>query len=97
MVLCFSNSLLSAILKDINLLFLFLSPPLSLNVLTNLLILGNIKTSSKYSIKYLELFFVSASFEMTILSTLNYQYYQNHYQLSIINIHKNITNINNFY
>ena len=58
----------SSIQEDINLLFL------SLNVLTYLLTLGNIKTnaliaSSKYLIKYLELIFVSINFEIIIAST----------------------------
>ena len=63
-------------MKDINLffLFLFLSPSLPLNLLTSPLNLGNIKTnclitSSKYLVKYLELFFVSINFEISILST----------------------------
>ena len=47
---------------------------LFLKILTYTLILGNIKNngpiiSSKYPIKYLELFFVSINFEITILST----------------------------
>ena len=47
---------------------------LTLKVLRYPLILGNIKTngviiSSKYPIKYLELFFVSTNFEMTISLT----------------------------
>ena len=47
---------------------------LALKVLRYPLILGNIKTngliiSSKYPIKYLELFFVSTNFEMTISLT----------------------------
>ena len=78
MVFHFSNSLSSSIRKGINLLFFFLSPPLSLNVFTYLLYLGNIKingltTSPKYQIKYLELFFVLANFEMTVLQTLTFQ------------------------
>ena len=57
--------------------FLLLFPFLSLNVLTYPRIFGNKKTtglvsSSKYPIKYLELFFVS-NFEITILSTLTSQ------------------------
>ena len=64
--------------KDINLLFLSLSPSLTLSVLTYSLILGNIKTNRlmillKYPIKYLDLVFVSTNFEMTILSTLTFQ------------------------
>ena len=79
MVLYFSNSL-SSLHKDINLLFLFLSSPLSLNILIYPLILGNIKTSglttsSKYPIKHLELFFVTTNFEMIILSTLTSQFF----------------------
>ena len=69
--LCFCNSLSSYIRKDINFLFLPLSPSLILNVLIYQVILGNIKTnscipSSKYVIKYLELFFVSTNIEMAI-------------------------------
>ena len=45
MVLYFSNSLSSSIHKDINLLYLFLSPPLSLNIWIYPFILGNIKTN----------------------------------------------------
>ena len=76
MALYFSTSLSSSMLKDINLLFLFLSlsPPLSLKVQTYPTILGNIKTngiitSSKYPIRYFELFFVSIDFEIIVLST----------------------------
>ena len=48
------------------------------NLLIHLPIVGNIKTnglitSSKYSIKYLELFFVSTNFEMNISSILTSQ------------------------
>ena len=73
MALYFSDSFSSFMHKDINLLFLSLSPSLSLNVLTYPHILGNIKTnglitSSKYSIKDLELFFVSVKFEIIISS-----------------------------
>ena len=55
-----------------NLLFSSLCPSLTLNVLAYPLILGIIKTNglialSKYSIKYLELVFVSINFEITIL------------------------------
>ena len=68
MVLYSYNSLSSSIRKYIYLLFLFLSPSLSLNVLTYPFILGNIKTNglitaSKHPIKYLEIFFVSTNFE----------------------------------
>ena len=75
MALYFSNSFSSSIRKDINLLFLFLSPSLTLNVLTYPLILGIIKTNgpmalSKYPIQYLELDFVLTNFEIAILSTL---------------------------
>ena len=68
MVLYFSNRLPLSIRKGINLLLLFLK------LLTNPLVLSNIKTnglitSSKYPINYLEPFFVSISFEITILST----------------------------
>ena len=64
-----------------NLLFLFLSPVLSLNVLTYPLSLGNIKTngfitSSKYPIKHLDFFFLSTNFEMTILSILTSNFYK---------------------
>ena len=67
MVLYFSNRLPLSIRKGINLLLLFLK------ILTNPLVLSNIKTnglitSSKYPINYLEPFFVSISFEITILS-----------------------------
>ena len=66
--------------QGINLLFLSLYPFLMLNVLTYTLILGNIKTnglitSSKYPIKYLELFLVSVKLKITILSTLTTQIY----------------------
>ena len=69
--LCFCNSLSSYIRKDINFLFLPLSPSLIFNVLIYQVILGNIKTnsfipSSKYVIKYLELFFVSTNVELAI-------------------------------
>ena len=55
--------------KDINLLFLSLSPSLTFNVVTYPLILGNIRfngliTVSKYPIKYLKLAFVSTNFEI---------------------------------
>ena len=58
MVLYFSNNFSSSTHKDIF---------FSLKGLTYLLILGNIKangliTSSKYAIKYLEVFFVSINF-----------------------------------
>ena len=61
--------------KDINLLFLFLSPSLTLKGLTYPLILSNIKTNGlttlpKNPIKYLESFFVLIKLEITILSTL---------------------------
>ena len=67
MVLYFSNRFSPSVSKDISFLFF------SLKVLTYSLILGNIKTnglvtSSKYPIKYLELFFVSIKFDITILS-----------------------------
>ena len=63
-----------------NLLFSSLCPSLTLNVLAYPLILGIIKTNglialSKYSIKYLELVFVSINFEITILSTLTSQFF----------------------
>ena len=72
MILYISNSFSSSIRKDVKLLFVSLSLSLTLNVLTYPLILGNIKTNGlitlfKYQMKYLELFFVSANFEMTIL------------------------------
>ena len=78
MVLYFSNSSTSSTRKDINLLFLSLSPFLTINLLTNTLILGNTKTNglitlSKYLMKYLELVFVSSNLEITILSTLTSQ------------------------
>ena len=74
LLLHFSNSLSLTIGKDINLLFSSLSPSLTLNVSTHPLILGNIKTNglitlAKYPIKYLELFFVSANYEMNILTS----------------------------
>ena len=67
-ILYCSYSLSSSIWKDINVLLL------SLKILTYPLLLGSIKTnglttSSKYPIKYLELFFASINFEITILST----------------------------
>ena len=70
----FSNSFLSSIQKDINLLFLSLSPSLTLNVLTYQIILGIIKTNglivlSKYPIKSLELVSMLTNFEITVLST----------------------------
>ena len=76
MVLYFSNSLSSSISKGINLVFV--SPPLSSNILTYSLVLGNIKTSglitsSNYPFKCLELFFVSTKSKMTISSTLTSQ------------------------
>ena len=66
MVSYFYNSLSLSLPKDINLSFL------SLKVLTYPLTLDNIKTngritSSKYHIKYLELFLVSINFDMTII------------------------------
>ena len=72
MILYISNSFSSSIRKDVKLLFVSLSLSLTLNVLTYPLILDNIKTNGlitlfKYQMKYLELFFVSANFEMTIL------------------------------
>ena len=74
MVLHFSNSLSSSRRKDLNASFLLLSLSLPLNVLKSPLILGNNKTnglinSSKYPIKYLELYFISTNFEMTKLLT----------------------------
>ena len=65
MVLYFSNNFSSSTYKDIF---------FSLKGLTYLLILGNIKangliTPSKYAIKYLEVFFVSINFEITVLLT----------------------------
>ena len=65
MVLCLSSS----IRRGINLLFF------SLKVLKYPLISGNIKSSGLITlcenpIKYLELFFVSINFEITILSVL---------------------------
>ena len=70
----FYNSFSSFIQKDINLLLLYLS----LNILSNPLICGNIKTNnlltlSEYLVKYLELVFVSTNFEITILSILTSQ------------------------
>ena len=61
----FSSSFSSSILKDINFLFLSLSPSLTLHVLTYPLILGIVKTNGLIAlshfipIKYLELDFVS--------------------------------------
>ena len=65
MVLYYPNRFLSSIRKDVKLIFY------SQKFLTYPLIVGNIKTnclvtSSKYPIKYLELFFVSINFEITI-------------------------------
>ena len=75
MVLHFPNSFSPPMRKDINLLFLSLSQSLISNVLTYPLILSNTETNvvvtlSIYSIKYLELVFVSTNFKITILSTL---------------------------
>ena len=72
MVLYFSNTLSSSILKGINFLFL------TLNVLTYPINLYDIKingliTSSKNPIKSLELLFVLINFEISILSTLTSQ------------------------
>ena len=80
MVLYFSNIFPSYIQKDVSFLLLSLSPPLTLKVLTNPLILGNTKTNdlvtlSKYSIKYLELVFAVTNFGITILSTITSQIY----------------------
>ena len=80
MVLYFSNIFPSYIKKDVSFLLLSLSPPLTLKVLTNPLILGNTKTNdlvtlSKYSIKYLELDFAVTNFGITILSTITSQIY----------------------
>ena len=60
------------------LLFLSLSPSLTLNALTYPYILDNVETDglitlSKYPIKYFELVFVSSNFGRTILSTLTSQ------------------------
>ena len=71
MVLYFSNNFSSSTHKDIF---------FSLKGLTYLLILGNIKangliTSFKYAIKYLEVFFVSINFEITVLLTPTSQIY----------------------
>ena len=68
-VLYFSNRLSSSMQKDINFVFLSLSPPLTLKDITYALILDNIKTSgfitsSKYPI------FVLVNFKATTLSTL---------------------------
>ena len=65
-------------LFEINLLFLSLSPPLTLKTLAYPLILGIIKTHgllalSEYPIKYLELVLVLTNFEISILSTLTSQ------------------------
>ena len=73
-VLYFYNSFSSSIRKDIDLLFLSLSPSLMLNVSTYPLIFGIIKTNSlitlaTYLIKYLTLVFVLINFEITMLST----------------------------
>ena len=74
MVSYFSNSFSLFIQEDINLLFLSLSPSLTLNALTYQLILSNIKangliTSSKYPVNYLKLFFVSIKLEIILLRT----------------------------
>ena len=66
MILYFSNSLLSFIREDINLFFFFLSPPLIFRISRA----NGLITSSKYPIKYLELFFVVTNFEVSILSKL---------------------------
>ena len=74
MVLYFSNSFSPSIRKYINLLFLSLSPSLTLNVLTNQLALIISKQSrmtlSNYPRKYLEIVFVSTNFVITILSIM---------------------------
>ena len=72
MALCFCNSFSSSMRNGINLLLLFLSSTLSLNVSTYPWVLGNINTygfiaSSRYPIKHLNLLFISINFEMTIL------------------------------
>ena len=74
MVSYFSNSFSLFVQEDINLLFLSLSPSLTLNALTYQLILSNIKangliTSSKYPVNYLKLFFVSIKLEIILLRT----------------------------
>ena len=58
MALYFSNSFSSSIRNNVNLLFLSLSPSLTLNILTYPLIIGIIKangliTLSKYPMKYI--------------------------------------------
>ena len=78
MVFYFSNSFSLSTLKNINLIFLFSSPFLTLNVLTYPLILSNIKTNglitlSKYQIKYLELVLFSTNFVIIMVSTLTSQ------------------------
>ena len=74
-----SNSSLLSTRKDIS------------TLLTYSLILGNIKTNdlitlSKYSMKYLELVFLSTNFERTILSTLPSQIFFvfSHYKILIL-------------
>ena len=74
MVLYFYHRLSFSTPKDINLLFLSLSPSLTVKFSTYPLIVGNINTNglitlSKYPTKYLESFFVLTNFEMTILLT----------------------------
>ena len=80
MILCCPNSILSSIRKKYQkyLLFLFLSAPLSCNVIIYPIILDNIEsngfiTSSKYSIKYLELLFIPTNFSMIVFSTCTLQ------------------------
>ena len=74
--LYFSNSFSYSIRKDIYLLFLSLSPSLTLNMLRYPPILGIIKTNALavllifIPILYLELVFVLTSFKIIILSTL---------------------------
>ena len=76
--LCFSNIISPSIRKYTNLLFLSLSPSLTLNVLTYPLILGIIKINglmslSIYPVKYLELDFVLTNFKITILLIITSQ------------------------
>ena len=77
----FRNSFASSIKKDIDLLFLFLSPSSTLNVLIYPLILGIIKSNgvialSKYQIQNLELVFVLTNFEITMFTILTSQFLQ---------------------
>ena len=69
MVLYFANSFSPSIRKDINSLFFSLKG-LAYSLILAIIKGNDLKTSCKYPIKYLQIFFVSIKFEITILSTL---------------------------